>query len=297
MKLKRPRILTDAERGWLEGVIDGEGCICLHKHFVKNNRFQWIVSLAIANTNLDLCKRVNKSIDGSIFTTPENKEMNQKEKYTFQANRKSIKLILPQLKLTVKEKQRRLILQALKLSDNITYVKEGHNLVRPKEHDGKMEEIYQKMKILNKRGVIEKESKSEKVKGENRIVTAKHTKYIQRRFEKILNDNSLNCNRKIEMLKKLKVVNPDVFMKVTFDKEINPKWRNLTGGYLEFNNITLFKVKGHTHTIYKKKDRCIECGNPIGGNKDTPFCNGCEKEMNKSHEEALKMGETIRTDI
>jgi Fe2+ or Zn2+ uptake regulation protein len=241
VKLKQPRILTDAERGWLEGVIDGEGCICLHKHFVKNNRFQWIISLAIANTNLDLCKRVNKSIDGSIFVTPENKEMNQKEKYTFNANRKSIKLILPQLKLTVKEKQRRLILQALVLSDNITYIKEGHNLVRPKEHDEKMEEIYQKMKILNKRGVIEKESTKEKIKRESRIVTAKHTRYIRKRFKKILNDNSLNCDRKIEMIKKIKIVNPNAFINVIRDKELHSKWIVLANGYMDKNKVKFNK--------------------------------------------------------
>jgi hypothetical protein len=237
----KSKTITDAERGWLEGVIDGEGCICLHKHFGKNNRFQWIISLAVANTNLNLCKRLNKSIDGSIHMTPENRELNHKKKYTFQANRKSIKWILPQLSLTVKEKQRMLILQALKLSDNIKYVKEGYNLVRPKEHDMKMEEICQKMKILNKRGVIEEETPKERVKRENRITIAKHTKYMQKEIKKILNNNSLGCNKKIEMMKRLKQINPEVFISVVRDREIWSRWSNLAGGYIQYNNIRFSK--------------------------------------------------------
>jgi len=232
---------TERERGWLEGIIDGEGHISIHKHFVKNNRFQWIFRLCISNTNLDLCKKIGNMVNGRISITPENKEMNHKTSYVFYVYRNNMKNVLSQLKLVAKEKQRKLILEALILSDNIKYVKDGYNLTRPKEHDEKMENIWKEIKKLNRRGVKEIEIVSEsKIKPRNKKMDAEHAKYIRKRLKKILNGYSHN-DKKIKRIKNLKKVNPDIFMKIIFDRKIYPKWNTLANGYMDKNEIKFNK--------------------------------------------------------
>lgn len=241
IKKVKVKMMTDLDAGWLAGIIDGEGCISLYKRPRRNNRFEWKISLTIANTNLDMCKRIEQLMDGSFHIKPEDRERNHKKVYVFQANMIGIKSILPQLNLIAKREQQKLILEALKLADNIQYEIEGDSIIRSKEHDAKMEEIYQRMKILNKRGVIEEETPKERVKRGNRITIAKHTKYIQKEIKKILNNNALGCNKKIEMIKRLKQVNPEVFISVVRDGEIWSRWSNLAGGYIQYNNIIFSK--------------------------------------------------------
>jgi hypothetical protein len=102
LKKVKSKTLTDEEIGWLGGIIDGEGCISLYKRPRKNNRFEWKISIVIANTNLDMCKRVSKLIDGSFYIKPEDRNRNHKKVYIFQANLKGIRLVLPQLNLIAK---------------------------------------------------------------------------------------------------------------------------------------------------------------------------------------------------
>lgn len=64
-----PLILNECDTGWLAGLIDGEGCLCLNKHKDKHSRagYSMVPTLQITNNCLPLLQRVRETIGaGSI---------------------------------------------------------------------------------------------------------------------------------------------------------------------------------------------------------------------------------------
>lgn len=59
--------MTEIEKAWLAGFIDGEGCISLAKINLKQEYGAWIPTLYITNTNLPVLKYIQKLIGEKGF--------------------------------------------------------------------------------------------------------------------------------------------------------------------------------------------------------------------------------------
>lgn len=148
-KLGRPQEdiklnLSERQLGWLEGLIDGEGCLSISK--LKSYKQTWTLTVHISNTNRQIIEKIKKVIGYGTITTNISKNKSHKPVWVYYLPRKVIKPLLSRLHLIVKEKQRELILEAAKLLD---YKRgKGHC----KDIDRKLEKICKKIRILNRRG-------------------------------------------------------------------------------------------------------------------------------------------------
>lgn len=126
---------------WLGGIIDGEGCIYITKKYRP--------AIMISNTNIDI---INKCVDiiqkiGIItnkIVEENRKEKKQKTAYSITVgNRQDVYILLSYIIPYLVGKRQ----QANTLKEYLC------NVVYFAEKDNKDEEIYQKLKLLNKKGV------------------------------------------------------------------------------------------------------------------------------------------------
>ncbi len=150
--------LTDRDLGWLEGIIDGEGCLGLYKN-KRNDRpsgrgFVWVTALQIGSTDLKIVNRVRELLGtGGITLNRRPKEQNARVLYLFRAGSGCLRELHPVLHLTSKQLQRDLLIEACKL---VAEHKAGlWHLGGKRTHDGRLEEIHTEMKRLNHRGLPE----------------------------------------------------------------------------------------------------------------------------------------------
>ena len=144
------RACSERDLGWLEGIIDGEGCLGLYSSPVsgKNGpRRRWLPLLTITNTNRAIIDRAKGIVGaGSVYRR---KGVSERDKpffhYAIGAN--GLRSILPVLRLTAKEQQRLLLLEALALSNGKT-----HNRYNGCPYDPRLREIEAKTHALNRRG-------------------------------------------------------------------------------------------------------------------------------------------------
>lgn len=149
--------LTDYEKGFLEGAIDAEGSIGLGKNHGSGYRylkgFRWAPFVVVVNTETKFLDKI-KGIcgGGSIFNRYKKQHEGWKPCYVYQMNCTIMRIILPQISLVIKEEQRQLLLEALSL-----FI---HGGSRRKElrgmktlNDERLQQIYEEMRLLNKRGV------------------------------------------------------------------------------------------------------------------------------------------------
>jgi hypothetical protein len=152
--------LTEREKGWLEGIIDGEGYLAILKNKNKNskNGYVWSMYLSVTSTRREICEKLlklfsnEKYVGGNIIKKPA-KNKNCKDAYYFMAKRYSAKRILPQLNFVIKERHRELLIKALDLVEKYRigeYFMGGNG--RPPEVENEIIKLYEEMKILNKRG-------------------------------------------------------------------------------------------------------------------------------------------------
>lgn len=143
--------LSDYERGQLEMLIDGEGCIGFKKiKRVKSRRgHTWGVYVMITNTSYDLLERAKEICGGGAINLVKGKAREEagdrwKDSYYYQIPIRVQRFILPQLSLIVKEEQRLLALEVL----SILHAGKDHS-----DHDEELlEVIYQDIKELNRKG-------------------------------------------------------------------------------------------------------------------------------------------------
>jgi len=154
--------LTEREKGWLEGIIDGEGCISIGKSKSKSSKqgFFWNPICVVSNTNLKICEKVkelfsdtNADYIGGCITKRQPKLGNSKIIYTFSAKRYSMKYILPQIKFIAKERQREIVIKAMDILEKYKISNiYGNGQGRPDDIENEMIKLYEEMKMLNKRG-------------------------------------------------------------------------------------------------------------------------------------------------
>ena len=144
--------LSDYEKGWIEAAIDGEGSLYFGKTKSKRYKrgFTWNFCVEIANTRLSFLEKAIEVVgEGKIYemgTSFRRCGFQARKVYRFSLEkRNSIEALLFQIRLSIKEKQRLLMLEALSLT---------------KEHKcgflpnySRLEEIESEMRKLNMRGL------------------------------------------------------------------------------------------------------------------------------------------------
>lgn len=142
---------TEAKCAWLACAIDGEGSIQFNYGYGRNkNSYQ--AAIRVMNTNTDFLEKVKDIVKGGTYYKVKAKDPNPraKDKYVYvsvgNVAMRIIYLVMPYL---VIKKER-----AVLLKEALYILRQGRGGVGV-SYQGriKLEEIYEKMKVLNKRGI------------------------------------------------------------------------------------------------------------------------------------------------
>jgi hypothetical protein len=103
--------LNDYEKGFLEGLIDGEGSLIIHKDKRKDCKLGWTphIRITISNRNKQLLEKARNMFGGGyIIRKPD-------DSYELRVGPNLTRKTLPQLNLIVKEKRKIKVLNILNL--------------------------------------------------------------------------------------------------------------------------------------------------------------------------------------
>jgi hypothetical protein len=143
-------MLTDIEKGYLAGIIDGEGWIgiCKEKDKRISSGYRLRPILDIGNTNIEALENI-KTLIGEGYIANGQKRERRKEIYMLRLSPNTMRWLLPEIVdvMKIKQKQAILMIEFLKLNKGSLQYK-----YRPKEDLQRMEEIYYELKKLNKKG-------------------------------------------------------------------------------------------------------------------------------------------------
>lgn len=140
--------MDEKEIGYFAGIVDGEGTLGLGPD-KRNDRIRgYVPYLMIPNTSREILEKVVQIAGTGTIRIRKEEEGNHKRQYvvTFKSN--TLRKILPPIKdMLCKRKQAELVLESLALNkrDKIKY--------KDSERFQRLEEIYNELKVLNKRGV------------------------------------------------------------------------------------------------------------------------------------------------
>jgi hypothetical protein len=138
--------LSEYIKGYLAGIIDGEGSISLNKMKRKGYKgFVWHPTVRIANTCFELIEATEDICDGGSIVPTKDRSGIRKDAYLYYMPQYIQREIIPQLLLIVKKRHKELLLEALSILKGC-----GRQLTY--EEDCRLEQIYQEFKVLNKRG-------------------------------------------------------------------------------------------------------------------------------------------------
>ncbi len=140
---------TEEEKGWLEGIIDGEASLSLiFDKGPAKDRFRAV--MAIYNTDLKIIGEAQRLTNGPLYTHDyQLKHPNHKVRYAIVLQHNRLRAILPRIKLVGKERQRILLLEALEIMQRR---RGGNHIVHPEDGTMRLRQIVDEMKALNQRG-------------------------------------------------------------------------------------------------------------------------------------------------
>src|ERR1700747_2590374 len=155
MAKRKPTVLSETDRAYLAGIIDGEGSIMMIHHKPRPNgngtKWEyWVLRVSVANTDIRLIIWLLEKFGGG-FSTGKNKRPNQKDHYQWRLDSKRAEPILRAALpyLILKREQAEL---ALKMISTYKLVGcKGH----PPETIEYRRELATRIKELNRRGKIE----------------------------------------------------------------------------------------------------------------------------------------------
>ncbi len=138
--------MNPRELGWLEGIIDGEGCLSLY----KTSKGHWVPYLSITNTDQRILQKAKMILRGagvvSGTSATHHADKTWKPMFQMKVCSNGLRVLLPKLKLVAKERQRLLLIRALGV---LRYWGTG-------SHDAEyieLEKIYLSIRALNRKGV------------------------------------------------------------------------------------------------------------------------------------------------
>jgi len=154
-------LLSPYELGRIEAALDGEGCIGLHKEKIKGSKYRNHVRyrehVSISNTSPDFIRKARQII-GSATTWRATRQRGgryEREKpiYRLLLSAGTIRWLFPQLSLSVKDRQRHLLLEVMQIKDSRE--KRGRFAPYTKDERYRFELIRRQLRRLNRRGVWE----------------------------------------------------------------------------------------------------------------------------------------------
>lgn len=130
--------------GWLEGIIDGEGCLMLNRiKTPRCNDFNYRPVLTIGSCDKCIVDRVLEIVGEGSIRKSSHLTSRQRIVFVYTLNANGLRRLLPRLQLTLKDSQRCLLIEALPL------VSRGHNQFSKRSRFIRLRQIYEKMRILN----------------------------------------------------------------------------------------------------------------------------------------------------
>ncbi len=141
--------LSVHERGWLEGIINGEGSLMLVKQTIDTPRgYYFRPCLLISSTTKKIIDRVFEiTQQGSICRREDKKRPNLRPFYVYTLTGVALRSLLEQIQLIAKEEHRLLLIEAIDLLPCIGTKQKEEN-----ESYKRLDEIRKKILELNKRG-------------------------------------------------------------------------------------------------------------------------------------------------
>ncbi len=108
--------LTNYQKGFIEGMLDGEGCISLCKSHKKKSYLILHPEVKITNTNFNILNKISKMINREC-SIHKRKSFNPKHKpcYLLRIHSNAAVEILSQIKLIIKENKRKIVLKVFKI--------------------------------------------------------------------------------------------------------------------------------------------------------------------------------------
>jgi hypothetical protein len=108
--------LSEYQKGFIEGMLDGEGCISLCRPKKKNSYLVLHPEIKITNTNFEILDKIADMINNecSIY---KRKTYSKKHKpcYLLRVRSDAAYQILSQIKLVIKENKRKIMLKVFKI--------------------------------------------------------------------------------------------------------------------------------------------------------------------------------------
>jgi hypothetical protein len=147
--------VTETQRAYIAGVVDGEGCISLSKTRVKRKTFPFYtytyhLSLSIGNTNKEIIEYINNVYPSNIYLQAQCGW--KKRAYIWKISDTKLVPFLKKIEryLIIKKKQ---CVLAKQYFNSITKNKiKGFHQMLDEGEVSKREKFYQKFKLLNKKG-------------------------------------------------------------------------------------------------------------------------------------------------
>lgn len=147
--------LTDKQIGYIAGIIDGEGSVCLHKCVWKDRKeYYFRPFIKIANTNIEMLFFIKKILGCGSIELERIKTDKWKASHTLRFSANMIRSFLPTIIdcLVIKKQQALLLSEFLKFSHRSN----GRNF---KSSNRELYQYYyEEIKRLNTRGVVSKEA-------------------------------------------------------------------------------------------------------------------------------------------
>ena len=144
--------LSDYEKGFIEALIDSEGCLTIN--FLKqktSSNFRIRCLLEITNVNLEILQKARKIIGGNIIL--KKLKPPRKDVYVLHVSHNNLRKYLPLLDLIVKKRQKEIVLEVLKnLNGPYGFEAAGRGRKRPEWKEDLFKKFKLEIHLLNKRG-------------------------------------------------------------------------------------------------------------------------------------------------
>ena len=140
-------MISELELAWLAGFLDGEGHIGIRKRSLLSGSPRYSIILDVSHTKREAIEFLQNSMGGSTQKRQGKKEW--KTTYKWRVRGKKAQQILEKLSPFLKLKQEQAKL-ALELADGFKPFQHYHTV--PRAELNRREQIYQRLRILNKTG-------------------------------------------------------------------------------------------------------------------------------------------------
>jgi hypothetical protein len=142
---------SDYDLGWIAGIIDGEGSIGLMRSKRKTYKagYTYAPRLSVGNSEIEMLTKLKEILGGSLSKASAKfrEDIGHKPFWNWSISAGAMREVLPAIKLVTKEKQRKLILEALAVLGKHV----GKNTCRSQRDTDHLHLIHRQIRELNGR--------------------------------------------------------------------------------------------------------------------------------------------------